>query len=69
MKAGVGLFGALVALCVGAAMFVKAAVRGTPPDVALIDPAGAICSASNDQRNSGLRLAGPPDTSNRGKNR
>ena len=69
MKACVGLVGALVTLCVGAAVFVKGAVRGTPPDVALIDPAGAICSASNDQRNSGLRLVGPPDTSNRGKNR
>ncbi len=48
MKASLGLVVALVALCVSAAAFVKGAVRGTPPDVAVIDPAGAICSASKD---------------------
>lgn len=48
MKASLGLVVALAVLCAGTVAFVKGAVRGTPPDVALIDPAGAICSASKD---------------------
>ena len=47
MKAGLGLVIALAVLCAGTVVFVEGAVRGTPPDVALIDPAGAICFGSN----------------------
>jgi hypothetical protein len=48
MQASLGLVIALAVLCAGTVAFVTGAVRGTPPDVALIDPAGAICSASKD---------------------
>jgi hypothetical protein len=48
MKASLGLVVALAVLCAGTMAFVTVAAPGTAPGVALIDPAGAICSASKD---------------------